>query len=163
MITCVYPDGVQTHLRHVSVGTILLNIERTKVMLVRRAPHSHVEPNKLDIPGGNMDLDETTKETALREIREETGHNASIIDLFCINDIPNAREDRQNVEFIYLAEIAEKIGEVDKEITEEMWFDLDSIPPEEEIAFNRFKDLMLYQEYRKKAFPLPFVRSMHSL
>ena len=162
MITCVYPDGVKTHLRHVSVGTILLDRERTKVLLVKRSPQSHVEPNKLDIPGGNMDLNETTKETALREIREETGYEATIIDLFCINDIPNNREERQNVEFIYLAEIADKIGESDRETTEAVWFDWDSIPSEDEIAFNRYKDLQLYQEYRKKEFTLPYVRSMHT-
>lgn len=161
MITCVYPDGVKTHLRHVSVGTILLNSAKDKILLVKRSPDSPVEPNKLDIPGGNMDLNETTKETAIREIREETGYTASNLVLFCINDIPNDKEDRQNVEFIYLAEIDEKKGSSDSEITQLVWFPLDNLPNEEEIAFNRYKDLVLYHKYRKENFQLPYVRGLY--
>ena len=118
--------------------------------------------NKYCVPGGFMDRDETTAQTALRELKEETGYEGKIISLFRIKDNPDRiREDRQNVDFIYLVELGTQTGSLDHETAKIEWFNLDNLPESEEWAFDHLSDFELYKEYLKNPFPLPFVNGLN--
>lgn len=159
MIECDFGDGNKTHLRHATVGSIVLNKTRDELLLVKRAADSRFEPNKYDVPGGFMDLNETTEQTALRELQEETGYQGKIIDLLCINDNPHI-SPIQNVEFIYLVEVEQKTSEPDHEINNVQWFTISDLPRKEEFAFSRYNDITLYIEYRKEDFRIPKIISV---
>ncbi len=155
MITCKFEDGGDAALRHVTVGALLLNKEEDRVLFIKRAPHL-LEGGKIGMPGGYADRNENLGDAVLRETREETGYDAEIISLFRIIDAPNRKgEDRQNVEFVYLTKIKEKVGEIDKETAGLVWISLNEPLPSPQIAFDHEDNLTLLQRYQRQPFPLP--------
>jgi 8-oxo-dGTP pyrophosphatase MutT (NUDIX family) len=54
-------------------GGIIINLESTKILLIK-GRHS----KKWGVPKGSMDIGESVRETAIREIREETGLSTEI-------------------------------------------------------------------------------------
>jgi len=156
MITCFFEDNNKAFLRHVTVDNIA--IKNNKILLVKRAPNTLAHPNKYALPGGYLDRNETTSQGALREFKEETGYEGKIISLFRINTNPNRKgEDKQNVDFVYLIEVKEKVAKPDNEISEVVWFDLDNLPKSEDIAFDHYENIELYLKYKEKSFPLPIL------
>lgn len=156
MINCAFENGNKASLRHITVGSIVIN-DKNQILLVKRAPHL-INGDKYTIPGGFLDRNENTKEGTLRELLEETGLKGEIQSLFRINDNPNRRkEDRQNVDFIYIVRIIG--GEIKK--TEEgagsYWFDENDLPPEEEFAFDHRDSIVRYFEYLRSPFTLPIL------
>lgn len=157
MINCTFEDGGKASLRHVTVGAIVLNRERNKILLGKRALHL-LNGGKYNLIGGYLDRNETTSQVVLREVLEETGYNAKIISLFRINDSPNRpREDRQNVDFAFIVEALDKVGEMDSESTEVKWFNLDSLPAPDEFAFDHYETVQLYKDYIKTNRSLPII------
>src|SRR3972149_4724601 len=155
MINCTFEDGGKATLRHVTVGAIVLNREKNKILLGKRAPRL-TNGGKYNLIGGFLDRNETTSQVVLREVLEETGYRAKIISLFRINDSPNrSKEDRQNVDFAFIVEAQNKVGEMDDESSEVKWFDLNDLPREEEFAFDHFETINLYKDYVKSPRPLP--------
>ncbi len=145
MLKCQFENQQPASLRHVTVHALVVKDHR--VLLVRRAPHL-TNGNLLCFPGGFVDRDETIEEAALRELKEETGYDGTVNFLFSICDNPNRRaEDRQNVAFTFVVELGEKTGDPDKESTETAWFDLDRLPPVDEMAFDHLAHLQLYKDY----------------
>jgi len=158
MIKCEFENNSQTNLRHAVVGAIVVNKTRDQVLLIRRSPTMTTGANLIAIPGGFLDTGETTKEGVLRELREETGYEAQIIALFRIKDNPDRRnEDRQNIDFVFLAEVGAKVGEPDHETAEMKWYPLNELPPLEDWAFDHLFDIELYKQYLQKPFPLPYL------
>lgn len=158
MIDCTFEGGHKPTkgLRHVTVGAIALNKEK-QILLVRRAKNMH-NGGKLAIPGGFLDRDEDTKTATLRELKEETGFDGEIVCLFRINDSPaRPKEDRQNVDFIYVVNITGGKPTLNPEVTEILWFDKNSLPAEEVFAFDHKESIQKYFEYLEKPFPLPIV------
>ncbi len=144
MITCEFENGNKASLRHVVVDILI--IEKGKILLVKRAPHL-LNGGKFALVGGYVDRDETTIEAAIREAEEETGYRITINKLLRIKDNPNRKgEDRQNISFVYLATVIDKISEPDDESTDVRWFDLHELPSEEEFAFDHYEDVMGYLE-----------------
>lgn len=147
-------------LRHVTVDAIALDKKRNKILLVKRAPNLY-NGGKWALPGGYLDRDENTSEGVLRELKEETGYEGKIISLFRVNDDPDRpREDTQNVDFVYLVEVREKTGDHDIESSETKWFSFKDLPQEKDFAFDHYENTMLYFEYLKKSFSLPFFNKL---
>ena len=157
MVTCVFEDGGKGLLRHITVGALI--IKENKILLIKRASHL-INPGKYALPGGFMDRDETTVGALKREIKEETGFEIKKFKLFRINDNPNRiGEDRQNVDFIFLAEVGEKLSDFDKEVVEFKWFDLNHLPDPSQFAFDHLENIELYLKYLKNPFSLPIFPS----
>lgn len=155
MITCTFENGNSNSLRHVTVGCIV--VQDGKILLAKRAD-GLLEAGKWCLVGGYAERGETTKETAVRETLEESGWSIQNLRLMYINDNPNRPgEDRQNVDFIYLADATQKVGEKDWESTELRWFALDALPPAKDIAFDHLNSIELYKKYCTQPFDLPFV------
>lgn len=153
MITCTFENGNQNSLRHVTVGCLV--IKDGKILLGKRA-EGLLEAGKWCLLGGYVDRDETTEEAGIRESMEESGWVVENLRLLRVNDNPDRpHEDRQNVDFIYIADAKEKMGEPDWESAELRWFPLDELPPSSDIAFDHEDSIMLYKKFLTEKFPLP--------
>lgn len=155
MIKCEFENGkiVDPMLRHVTVNVMVTR--HGKTLLVKRAEHL-LEGGKWDTPGGYLDGDETTAEGGRREVLEETGWELGDMTLLRVNDNPDRpHEDRQNVEFAYMAEATREVGKPDAESTEVKWFDLDDLPPREQIAFDHADSLDLLMRHLSAPLQLP--------
>lgn len=114
------------------------------------------ESGKWGLLGGFFDRDENLVQAVGREVMEESGWEIDDIKFFRINDNPKRpKEDRQNVDFIFLAKGIKQVGTSDEEVRELKWFDLDRLPPEETIAFDHGENLKLYINYLENKHTLP--------
>lgn len=156
MITCAFENGNKANLRHVTVKALTVN-DKNEVLLAKRSQHV-IGSGKYDLPGGFLDHGENTEEGALRELFEETGVRGKVKFLLRINDNPKRRkEDRQNVDFIYIVKAIPGDFKVDKETSEVGWFSEDDIPDEEKFAFDHRDSILLYFKYLKEPFELPII------
>ena len=159
MITCTFENGNPAikGLRHVTVCVIALN-EKNEVLLIRRSPQVP-RGGFMSIPGGFLDRNETTAQAGLRELEEETGYRGEVQYLFQITDSPlRPKEDRQNVDFIYIVKITGGIERIDREVTEIRWATRETLPAEEEFAFDHRDIILSYFDYLEKPFALPLVK-----
>ena len=158
MITCTFENGNQNSLRHVTVGCLV--VKDGEILLGKRA-EGLLEAGKWCLLGGYANRDETTAETGIRESMEESGWVVENLRLLRINDNPNRpHEDRQNIDFIYIADAVEKTGEPDWESAEVRWFPLDGLPPSGDIAFDHEDSIQLYRKYLAEEFPLPYLERL---
>lgn len=155
MLTCHFEDGHPVLLRHVTCGVILT--QNNQVLLIKRSG-KYTEPYKWALPGGFVDRDENLFQAVARECREETGFEISSPDLFLITHKPDRRnEDRQNIDFIFIARAGEQVGESDHEIETIKWFEIPHIPSQEEMAFDHGLVLNHYFEHLKNPTNLPIL------
>ncbi|OGH17786.1 MAG: hypothetical protein A2868_01165 [Candidatus Levybacteria bacterium RIFCSPHIGHO2_01_FULL_40_15b] len=156
MINCEFENGKKASLRHVTVKALTINNKR-EVLLTKRATHL-LRGGKYDIPGGFMDRGEDTRECALRELFEETGIKGEIEFLLRINDSPERpKEDRQNVDFIYVVKAIGGEFKTDHETAELAWFPEKNLPSEDEFAFDHRDSILKYFQYLKEPFELPII------
>lgn len=154
MINCTFENGGKASLRHVTVVAIVRNKDG-KILLTKRAAHL-LRGGKWTVPGGFLDRDENTIEGIKREIDEETGLTASEIVLFRINDTERSKEDRQNVDFIFLAAADGKLKK-DIETTGFKWIDEKTLPPDEDFAFDHRESILKYFQHLKEPLQLPII------
>ena len=109
---------------------------KLKVLLVRRGG----EPYKGEwaLPGGFLRNDETAKDGALRELREETGLEAAAIGELGVFSDPgrDPRERVITIAFYALVKPSEVVGGDDAD--EAAWYSIDDLPP---LAFDHDKIL----------------------
>jgi 8-oxo-dGTP diphosphatase len=148
MITCIFENGKKAGLRHAVVHPLVL--KGNQILLIRRAKQL-LEGGKWGFPGGYMDRDETLETCVKREVKEETGWEVNRIKLISIMDSPHRPNiaDRQDVAFNFTCKAVKKTGESDWEVTEQRWFDLDTLPPKKEIAFDHFQVIRSYIKDKK--------------
>ncbi|HSW79287.1 MAG TPA: NUDIX hydrolase [Candidatus Saccharimonadales bacterium] len=155
MITCTFENGNQNSLRHVTVGCIV--IKDGKILLAKRSK-GLLEAGKWNLLGGYANRDETTMETGVRETLEESGWSVKNLQLLRVNDNPDRpHEDRQNIDFIYIADAVKEVGKKDWESEALQWFPLDSLPPIDQMAFDHLDSIELYKKYLKSPFHLPVI------
>ncbi len=153
MITCTFEDGGKGTLRHVVVH--VLAVKGDTILLVKRA-EGILEAGKWGFPGGFLDQGEGVRECALRELKEETGYEGSIKELFRINSAPVRKNDqgRNNLAFEFLVEVGEKTGSPDWEQTEVEWKKIDELT-EEMMAFDHFLTISDLKKHKIENFSLP--------
>ncbi|HVZ12345.1 MAG TPA: NUDIX hydrolase [Patescibacteria group bacterium] len=155
MISCKFENDTPANLRHVTVGSIVVN-DQNQILLVKRAVEHRF--GKYSIPGGFLDRDENTQEGTLRELKEETGYEGKIDFLFRVNDNPERpKEDRQNVDFLYVCKVIGGEPTLNHEVSEIKWFTEAELPIDEEFAFDHRETILKYFEYLKQPFQLPII------
>ena len=154
MIHCKFEDGGDARLRH-TVANVLV-VRDNKILLVKRAKRL-LEGGKWSLPGGFMDRDESISQTALRELKEETGWIGQLTGLFCIVSYPfRINESRQNVAFCYLVKPLENTDNGDDESDDMEWFELDSLNTNT-VAFDHGRIIKKYREYLEHTISLPIL------
>jgi ADP-ribose pyrophosphatase YjhB (NUDIX family) len=124
-----------------AAGAIIVN--EGKILLVKRA----VFPRRGDwcIPAGFMEWSEHPAQTAVRELKEETGLEVrvrSIFEIFFGMDDPRTHA----VLILYLADIAGGTLAPSDDALDARFFDLEQLPPN--IAFQAHRDALAL--YRKR-------------
>lgn len=159
MLTCLFEDNGKTSLRHVTVTAIV--IKDDKVLLGKRGAVKDriiLEIGKWALLGGYFDRNENLKQAIQREVLEESGWTIDNLILFRINDNPDRpKEDRQNVDMLFIADAVKQTGQPDSEMTELKWYKLDNLPKREEIAFDHAENIDLYKKYKQENFSLPIL------
>ena len=155
MIKCIYEDGKEVPLRHVTVDSIV--VREGKLLLIQRGTNYHIEPGKLALPGGFLDRDEAAAQGAMREVLEETGYTPLSATLYMIIDTPRLKgDDRQNVAFVFLTKVGEKVQEPDFEVMGVNWYDLVALPPRKEFGFDHFDMVQHYLNHTRVPKTLPY-------
>lgn len=156
MITCFFENGDKTSLRHITVNAIV--IKDKQILLAKRETYNGkpiLESGKWGFLGGFLDRDENIRTGLKREVFEESGWEIDNLKLFRINDSPNRpKEDRQNVDIIFIARAVKQNKVISEEVRELEWFDLDKLPIDQ-MAFDFGENLQLFLQYQKQKFNLP--------
>ncbi len=161
MITCTFENGnvASPGLRHVTVNAIV--IKDGQVLLGLRGTVNGkpmLESGKWALLGGFFGFGENLIDAVKREVMEESGWEIDDLQLFRINDNPGRpKEDRQNVDMIFIARAVRQIGKSDEEVKELKWFPLDDLPPLDQIAFDHGEDLEMYLKHIKIPMTLPIL------
>ena len=138
------------HMRIILPGCCVFIInERGQILMQQRAyPHG-----KWGLPGGLMELGESTEETVRREVKEETGLILGKISLFGVYSGKGYQCKAQNgdefdvVTTVYTTDEYEgEVQVMDDESLSFEWFDLDKLP--ENIAGTHSKIIHDYLELR---------------
>lgn len=124
------------HFRDPKVAVVMFVVEDGKVMLVKRA----VDPQmgKWTLPAGFMDYGEGPRETAIREMREETGLDITITRLI---DAKGNHSGKASVLIIFEGEVVG--GEItpSDDAAEARYFAAEDIPYDE-LAFESTAQLL---------------------
>ena len=161
MITCYFENNMKAlgGLRHITVNVLL--VDGNKILMGKRGTSYGKrlsEWGKWGLLGGYFGRDETLIQVAKREVLEESGCEIDNLTLFRINDNPNRpKEDKQNIDIIFIANLVKQTPEHDEEMTQLKWFPLERLPPPEETAFDHREDIELYKKFLRENYPLPLL------
>lgn len=98
-----------------------------EVLLIKRAKEPFA--GAWALPGGFCDVGETTPETCLRELKEETGLDGDVVDLLGVYDDPTRDPRGHVVSVVYVVRVAPGVRPVAADDASEVaWFDLDDLP-----------------------------------
>lgn len=105
--------------------------ERRRVLLIRRA----IEPfrGQWALPAGYQEVDEHPHETAMREVREETGAEIEVVELLDLIFIPEDHRKPANLA-VFLCRYLRGGLTPGYDASEAGWFDLADLP--EQLAFD---------------------------
>lgn len=155
MVTCTFENGNQASLRHAIVDAVV--VRDGKILLAKRTK-SLLEGGKWALIGGYVDRDETIEQAIRREVLEETGYQLTSVTLLRVNSSPNRRgEDRQNIQFLFVARAGDKTGEPDWESEALAWFEPNQLPKSTQLAFDHEQSLDLYKKSLSTHLDLPVV------
>ena len=140
----------------VTVDVIVFTVREgaLEVLLVKRANWPHT--GKWAIPGGFVEIDESLKRAALRELREETGVKAGYLEQLGAFGHPDRdpRERVITVAYISLVPIDQLHVQAGSDAKDARLFDADALP---ELAFDHDKILRRARERIREKLDLPAV------
>ena len=121
----------------VAAGTLVEQDNR--IVLVRRG----VEPGRglWGLPAGYVEADESVEEAAIRETREESGLIVELDGLLGVYSFGTEGEAR-GVLILYAAHVTGGILKAGDDALEARWFTLETLPPEDQIAFQTHRQAL---------------------
>ena len=110
---------------NVSVRTVILNEDKTKVLMVKE-----VNLQAYSLPGGWADLYDSPSKTAKNECMQEAGANIEIVRLVGITDRTPFKQNTSLPEYVVIfeARIIGELGEHEYETDDVGWFDINNLP-----------------------------------
>ncbi|MCQ2735888.1 MAG: NUDIX domain-containing protein [bacterium] len=128
----------------IAVDLIVLNKEKTKILLINRAEHPYV--NRLALPGGfYKNTDDTLEAAAARELLEETSVNADVGEENLVKVTSTKERDPRGwiVSVAYLLVLDEKdiMPRADSDAIYAAWTDLNSLN-KDDMAFDHYDIIM---------------------
>ena len=109
--------------RGVSIDAVI--IKDNQILLIRRG----VEPNKgfWGTPGGFVEWNESTEDTVIREVKEETNRIVTSTKLIGVYSSPH-RHPKQVINLVYLVTVADGETKHGDDAMDLKWFSLDALP-----------------------------------
>ncbi|MBQ8482839.1 MAG: NUDIX hydrolase [Bacteroidales bacterium] len=137
----------------ITADMVVFRLSKTiaEILLIKRKN----EPFKGSwaLPGGYMDMGETTESCAVRELEEETSINKTMISkpLFCgYLDQPERDPRGRTVSFVFTAHTWDDIqAKASDDAAEIMWFPTDALP---QLAFDHEKAIKMAKEHTEFIF-----------
>jgi 8-oxo-dGTP diphosphatase len=103
-----------------------------KILLLRRAANKRILPDHWDLPGGKLEPGEDPVACAVRETKEETGLDVTILRPYntwsCVIEFDGMHEHVVEIDFIAEAMRTEPVVLRPKEHVEYRWFGKDELP-----------------------------------
>ena len=111
---------------NVSVRTVILNSDRTKVMMVRES-----NLGTYSLPGGWADLYDSPSKTAKNECSQEAGADIEVVRLVGVLDRTPFKSSASIPEYVIVFEgkLIGSLHEHEYETDDVGWFDIDNLPP----------------------------------
>ena len=111
---------------NVSVRTIILNNDKTKVLMVREAAFQ-----TYSLPGGWADLYDSPSKTAVNECQQEAGADIDIVRLVGITNRTPFKNPTAVPEYVVIfeAKLVGDLHEHEYETDDVGWFDINNLPP----------------------------------
>ena len=111
---------------NVSVRTVILNSDKTKVMMVREAALG-----TYSLPGGWADLYDSPSKTAKNECSQEAGADIEVVRLVGILDRTPFKSSASIPEYVVVFEgkLLGKLHEHEYETDDVGWFEIENLPP----------------------------------
>ena len=111
---------------NISVRTVILNKDKTKVMMVREATLG-----TYSLPGGWADLYDSPSKTAKNECSQEAGADIEVVRLVGILDRTPFKSSASIPEYVVVFEgkLLGKLHEHEYETDDVGWFEIDNLPP----------------------------------
>ena len=103
----------------------------SRVLLIRRGIEPHL--GSWALPAGYQEIDEDPRDTAKREVAEETGLQIEVLSLFDTVWVPDDPRKPANV-LVYLCRPCGGTLCAGSDASEAAWFDLDDLP--EDVGFD---------------------------
>lgn len=116
-----------------------------KLLLVTRKGKPYAD--KLALPGGRVEINETVEEAARREVMEETGLSVDIVDMLGIYSNPKRDPRGHIISIVFIARTKTISVKAGSDASAAQWFDTDSIK-KEYLAFDHFKILQDYIKWK---------------
>ena len=104
-----------------------------RVLFLRGAPDKRLWPNQLNGIGGHLERDETPREGAQREIKEETGLEVAALDLRAIVHVSGRPGDAGICIFVFVGQAPSRRVRASVEGTLE-WHTMECLPWDEMVA-----------------------------
>lgn len=137
------PSCNYVHFTDPKVGVGVLVIDEGKILLVKRKMHP--EQGKWSLPAGFLDYGENPKETAEREVFEETNLRVQIQSLLEIYHNPEAViNGGASIFILYQARLEGGEIEAGDDASQAAFFEPDELP---EIAFDSTRDVISRWQY----------------
>jgi len=106
----------------IRVGSaIVLENNKGEILLTKRK--NEPAKGKWVLPGGGINFGEHSKETAKREIKEETGYNISVGDLITTLELINPKEDFHRVILYHKARLLGGKFRLSDDAEDAMWIE----------------------------------------
>lgn len=123
-----YADAMKT----VAVAKALVIDDEQNCLILRRSDtHPHV-PLTPDLPGGQLDEDESPRDAVVREIAEETGLVVAPAETHLVFATTDTHGDRNMVRFVFVTRVAgvKPEARISWEHSEAWWTPLQNVPNE---------------------------------
>lgn len=141
---------------HNEITVYIVNKEE-KVLLERRSSTRRFSPNKLGLLAGHVLAEESPKDGAIREIKEEIGLSINKEEIYPLQDKYLVKEPNNNhfmYPFYLILNTNKKLTIQKEEVTNIYWYTIDEIIDminnhNKEIVFTS-KDIKLFQELKQK-------------
>ena len=121
---------------------VIIELEDGRIVLIER----RFAPPGWAIPGGFIDVGETAEEAAVREVREETGLDVTLLELFGVYSDPARDPRRHTLTVVYIGR-ANGVPQAGDDAAEARAFAETDLPTP--IAFDHAAVLAAYFEYRR--------------
>tara|TARA_Y100000310_G_scaffold11802_1_gene12307 strand:- start:2097 stop:2531 length:435 start_codon:yes stop_codon:yes gene_type:complete len=123
----------------------IIIFDKDRICLIKRNNEPHKD--RIALPGGFVEYDETVEDAAIREAKEETGLDVELIGILGVYSEPGRNPSKHTISTVFIA----KPTSLDLKANDEgepFWESLDTVE-KMDLAFDHNKAIKHFLEWRK--------------